>query len=160
MEGNKIKIQTNNLDCTHVLNFGLDPGQTLELIFYRKVLDENGHETDDYLLNGYTVATMDYYIACCIFASIRQCRDYYFMFKEKVALCKALDGSNGRLNWRKELLNCLTTWESKFPERPGRTSGFRVNSLLQLGEKSWKSWFAKFNNSRHFPSFCNESMFC
>ena len=61
-------------------------------------LDKNGQETDVYLLNEYIVATMDYYIACCIFASIPQCRDQYIVFEEQVALYKALNGTNGRHN--------------------------------------------------------------
>ena len=51
--------------------------------FDLKILDESGQETDIYLLNEYIVATMDYYIACCIFASIPQCRDLYIVFEEQ-----------------------------------------------------------------------------
>ena len=80
-----------------------------------KILDENGQETDVYLLNEYIVATMDYYVACCFFSSIPQCRDLYIVFEEQVALYRALNGTNGRRNWREELLTCLKLWEAKFP---------------------------------------------
>ena len=65
-------------------------------------------------MNEYIVATMDYYIVCCNFASIPQCRDLYIVFEEQVALYRALDGTNGRRNWREELLTCLKLWEAKF----------------------------------------------
>ena len=68
-----------------------------------------------YLLNEYIVATMDYYIAYCIVSSIPQCRDLYIVFEEQVALYRALNGTNGRRNWREELLPCLKLWEAKFP---------------------------------------------
>ena len=63
----------------------------------------------------YTVTIMDYYIACCIFSSIPQCRDIYIVFEEQVALYKALNGTNRWRNWRQKLLTCFQSWEAKFP---------------------------------------------
>ena len=113
--GNKINLQASNLDCTYVLNFGSGSWQILEQIFYLKILDKSWQETNVYLLNEYIAATMDYYIAWCIFASIPQCRDLYIVFEEQVALYKALNGTNRWRNWRQKLLTCFQSWEAKFP---------------------------------------------
>ena len=62
-----------------------------------------------------TVVTMDYYIACCIFANILQCRDHYFVFEEQVALYKALDVQTENATWARTFWTALTTWEAKIP---------------------------------------------
>ena len=89
---------------------GLDP------IFTKMMLDEYGRETDIPLLNEYSVATFDYYIASAISQNIQQCREFHYVFEEQVALYKALDGTAEKHNWRQELLNCLKSWEEMFPE--------------------------------------------
>ena len=88
----------------------------LDQIFAKMMIDEYGRETDIPLLNEYTVATFDYYIASAISQNIQQCREFHYVFEEQVALYKALDGTAGKRNWRQELLNCLKSWEEKFPE--------------------------------------------
>ena len=80
------------------------------------MLDENGRETEIPLVNEYTIATFDYYIAAAIVKSLWQCSEFHNVFEEQVALYKALDGTGGKRNWRQELLNCLKSWEEKFPE--------------------------------------------
>ena len=116
-----------------------------EQIFDMKILDENGQETDVYLLNEYIVATMDYYITCHIFASIPLCRDQYIVLEEQVPLYRALNGTNGRRNWRQELLTCLKSWEAKFPvtSRSNKRISTELAAAARLVEL--KSWLAIFN---------------
>ena len=61
------------------------------------------------------IATLDYLIGCCLWASIADARKQTQYFHQHVALYKYLFGKEGRQNWRTELYAWLYAWQTKFP---------------------------------------------
>ena len=62
------------------------------------------------------IATLDYLIACCLWAGIADARKQTKYFHQSVAFYKYHDGKDGRRNWSTELFACLHAWQKKFPQ--------------------------------------------
>ena len=92
------------------------PGVSLQAHFDRKVLDTDGSELGEYLINEEVIASLDFLVACCPWAGIQDCRDQVTYYKQRVAFYKHFDGRDGKQNWRTELLECLHAWQMLFPE--------------------------------------------
>ena len=91
------------------------PGRSLKDCLNKKILDKDGNETEEYLINEHFIAYMDYLMACSVQHSLPNCREHQSFYRGQVALYKKMDGLNGRRSWRKDLCECLQEWEEKFP---------------------------------------------
>ncbi len=60
------------------------PGVSLEAHFDRKVLNPDGSESGEYLINVEVIASMDYLVACCPWAGIQDCREQATYYHQRV----------------------------------------------------------------------------
>ena len=89
-------------------------------VFARKQLNEDGPPSDRHLINEEFVAMLDYYVAASLSAKVADADAMVPFCLERVALYKALDGKDGRRDWRPVLLEQLTSWLTGFPECASR----------------------------------------
>jgi hypothetical protein len=89
------------------------PGVSLEAQFERKVLNTDGSESGEYVINEALIASLDYLVACCPWAGIQDCREQAIYFRQRAGFYKHFDGKQ---NWRTELLECLHAWQMRFPD--------------------------------------------
>ena len=90
-------------------------GVSLQTQFERKVPNQDGSDSDVYLINEEFVASLDSLVACFPWAGIPDCREQAIYFKQRVAYYKHFDGRDGKKNWRTELFECLQAWQMRFP---------------------------------------------
>ena len=93
------------------------PGKewTLGSIFNRRVLKSDGTPSDEYMLSARLVAHWDFYIVTSIYASqphITAMREFY---DRRLAVYQGLDGKEGRMDWRADLKDKLTSYLARFP---------------------------------------------
>ena len=94
------------------------PGKdcSLDSIFDRRVLKSDGTPSPDYMLSERLVAHWDFYIFTAIYASqtaITAFRDFY---DRRVGVYRALDGKDGKVNWRAVLKEQLSSYLQRFPD--------------------------------------------
>jgi len=90
-------------------------GTTLDDIFNRRVLNEDGTPSEEFMLNHRLLARWDFYIYTSIYASqvmITAKRDFYEL---RAAMYQRLDGKQDRLDWRAVLKDKLRSYLERFP---------------------------------------------
>ena len=126
------------------------PGVSLEAHFERKVLNTDGSESGEYVINEALIASLGYLVACCPWAGIQDCREQAIYFRQCAGFYKHFDGRDGKQNWRTELLECLHAWQMRFPgvvqkriismEGPGRKAQADAAGGA-MGEPIPAKWF-------------------
>ena len=92
------------------------PRVSLEQQFQRKVLNTDGSESGEFVINEEFIASLDYLVACSPWAGIQDCREQANYFRQRVAFYKHFDGRNGKRDWRADLLEVLHAWQMRFPD--------------------------------------------
>ena len=92
------------------------PGVSLEAHFERKVLNTDGSESGEFVINEEFIASLDYLVACSPWAGIQDCREQANYFRQRVAFYKHFDGRNGKRDWRADLLEVLHAWQMRFQD--------------------------------------------
>ncbi len=88
---------------------------TIAQQFQRKRNNPDGTPSQNFLINEELVAMMDWLVASCLSAEVAEARGLNNFYKERVNLYKHLNGSEGRRDWRKELVAVLESWLERFP---------------------------------------------
>jgi hypothetical protein len=93
------------------------PGKewTLDSIFNRRVLKSDGTPSDEYMLSARLVAHWDFYIVTSIYASQPHITAMRKFYDRRLAVYQALDGKEGRTDWRAVLKDKLTRYIARFP---------------------------------------------
>ena len=92
------------------------PKVSLAQQFQRKVLNTDGSESGEFVINEEFIASLDYLVACSPWAGIQECREQANYFRQRVAFYKHFDGRDGKRDWRADLLDCLHAWRMRFPD--------------------------------------------
>jgi hypothetical protein len=92
------------------------PRVSLEQQFQRKVLNTDGSESGEFVINEEIIASLDYIVACSQWAGIQDCREQANYFRHRAGFYKHYDGRDGKRDWRADLLECLHAWQMRFPD--------------------------------------------
>ena len=90
-------------------------GRTLDDIFDRRVLNEDGAPSGEFMLNHRVVERWDFYVYTSIYASqvmITAKRDFFDL---RASTYEKLDGKDGRPDWRALLKDKLRSYMERFP---------------------------------------------
>ena len=91
------------------------PGVSLEDVFNRRQLNEDGSSSNKFLINEELVAMLDSYVAVSLSAKIAHAEQFKPHYRKQVEIYKAFNGTSGRESWRPQLLAVLQNWLAKFP---------------------------------------------
>ena len=80
---------------------------------------------------------------------------FHYVFKEKVALYKALDGSNGKRNCHDELLKSLKSWEEKFPSTSRSNKRISTELTAPVRIEELQVPIGRLEQLKMFSSSCN-----
>ncbi len=71
------------------------PGVSLEAHFERKVLNMDGSESGEYVINEVLIASLDCLVACCPWAGIQDCREQAIYLWQRAGFYRHFDGRDG-----------------------------------------------------------------
>jgi len=103
------------LPCDSVLCVA-GPRVSLDQQFESKVLNTDGSESGEFVINEAVIASLDYLVACSPWAGIQDCREQANYFQHRAGFYKHFDGRDGKRDWRADLLECLHAWQMRFPD--------------------------------------------
>jgi hypothetical protein len=94
------------------------PGKdwSIDNIFDRRVLKSDGTASADYMLSERLVAHWDFYIFTAIYASQTTVTAFREFYDRRVGVYRALNGKDGRVNWRAVLKEKLISYFQRFPD--------------------------------------------
>ena len=102
--------------------------------FSRKQINADGSLSTEFIINAEFVAMLDYYVATSLSAKGPDAERFRPYYRKQVGIYKSFDGkTEGRGDWRPQLLAILKGWQTLFPavvrKKKSRLSGGTVAAV-------------------------------